>query len=675
MILETAAIATATKPLVEKVVAELITPKIIQFAGWCKGKYNENMIPTAEHFQEYLERTYDKYSSINVLAIPNSQFQLKEIYVTQTLVKCNRYESDDDTTKINRLPTELIKKYKKILITDTAGMGKSTILKYMFIDLIDNGLNDVGIPIFIELNRLNKNRPILIEIQEEMDSLSKKFDSNLLFKLIQTGGFIFFMDGYDEISISDRNEVIQDIHSFISKAGTKNYYILSSRPEDSLSSFGDFLSFNIQPLAKKEAFELLTKYDISNQKKISEELIKELKTGKYDSIEEYLVNPLLVSLLYIAFNYKAEIPLKKRQFYRQVYDALFNSHKLAQGQKPHEKRSGLDIDDFDRILRYVGYECLIHIGVQFDEDTILDSIKRAKNFCGNLKFGESDFLKDLMTSVPLFSKDGTEYKWTHKSLMEYFAARYIAVDAKENQNLILSKIYNSKRIERYLNMLDLYYDIDYKGFNKNIRYPFCKDFVNFYNSINYNSKIISKELVDERISKMFLCRPIIIRLSEKSFKEFINAISYKEEEDYLNKCFGVSNSDNKYGYSRSGFSLNITDKTLVIYKVSSLINIAWLLFGHSEDLFNKNKKTTVKLSDMKKLSDKYLRLDKVYELRENTGGSCNECYFLFNKLISPPQKRNRKKIFSYLDYFACKKVVDEYELNKNIEVFDLIDIL
>ena len=78
---------------------------------------------------------------------------------------------------------------------------------------------------------------------------------------------------------------------------------------------------------------------------------------------------------------------------------------------------------------------------------------------------------------------------------------------------------------------------------------------------------------------------------------------------------------------------------------------------------------------MKKLSDKYLKLDKVYELRENTGGSCNECYFLFNKLISPPPKRNRKKIFSYLDYFACKKVVDEYELNKNIEVFDLIDIL
>ena len=113
MVLETAAIATAAKPLVEKIVVELITPKIKQFAVWCKDKYKEEMTPTAEHFQKYLERTYEKYSCINVLAIPNSQFQLKDIYVTQSLVKYNRFEREDDTTIINRLPTELIKKYKK----------------------------------------------------------------------------------------------------------------------------------------------------------------------------------------------------------------------------------------------------------------------------------------------------------------------------------------------------------------------------------------------------------------------------------------------------------------------------------------------------------------------------------------------------------------------------------
>ena len=173
----------------------------------------------------------------------NSQRELKEIYVAQTLVKKHGFDKKEKYTKIDRLPDGLIIKYKRILITDTAGMGKSTIMKRMFIDLIDRGMEDVGIPIYIELNRLKKNRPILKEIQEELNSLSKEFDKDLLLKLIQTGGFIFFLDGYDEISLADKTEVTRDIQKFISKAGTGNFFILTSRPESNLPSFGNFQLF------------------------------------------------------------------------------------------------------------------------------------------------------------------------------------------------------------------------------------------------------------------------------------------------------------------------------------------------------------------------------------------------------------------------------------------------
>ena len=70
--------------------------------------------------------SYEKYCSINALAIPNSQFKLKDIYVAQTLEKEKRFEEDDtkEAIIIDRVPIELINKYKKILIKDTAGMGK-----------------------------------------------------------------------------------------------------------------------------------------------------------------------------------------------------------------------------------------------------------------------------------------------------------------------------------------------------------------------------------------------------------------------------------------------------------------------------------------------------------------------------------------------------------------------
>jgi hypothetical protein len=654
MIFETAAIVSVAKPLVEKFVSELITPKITQFADKCKLKYNELLIPKGEHFEDYLIRTYDKYSCINALAIPNSQFQLKDVYVTQNLIKENRFESEDEVIMINQLPTKLIKKYKKILITDTAGMGKSTIMKYMFVDLIDNCIKDVGIPIFIELNRPNKNRTILAEIQEELNSLSKEFDKDLLLNFIQKGGFIFFLDGYDEISIADRSEVTKDIQTFISKAGTKNFYVLASRPEDSLASFGDFQSFKIQPLTKNEAFELLTKYDLSSQNKISKELIKELKTSKYDSIDEYLVNPLLVSLLFIAYNYKSEIPLKKHQFYRQVYDALFNSHKLAQGQKPHEKRSGLDIDDFNRVLRYVGYECLIRIGVQFDEDTILNSIKRAKVFSGNLKFGDSDFLKDLMTSVPLFVKDGIEYKWAHKSLMEYFAARFIAEDVKENQDKILTKIYNSEDNYKYINMLDIYCDIDYKGFSRNIVLPFLEMFVKYHDEQYPASFGLDKDILEARIALLYPFRLSGI-LRNNYFKQRKKRDKLEHSFFYENVAKGERWFGTFYGYYDDFVMMGFQSQESNKYEFLSR-----LVFIKYPELFIQNK------TKPKKIDKSLYKEEMIYKIDILTGNNDIYHFQLINTLLS---KTNHLLNSCYFNYDAVKRGIQrikkEIELSKH----------
>lgn len=668
MVLESAAIAMVAEPLVSSLVNKWVAPKMEQLIKLCKDEY---LVPKAEYFQEYLQRSYSKYSIVNTLVFHNSQRLLKDIYVAQTLVKEHQTGDDEEVTKIDALPVSLIENYKKILITDTAGMGKSTILKRMFIDLIDRGLNIVGFPIYIELNKLNKENTILNVIREGLSSLSKQFDNDLLLKFVQTGGFIFFLDGYDEISISDKSEVTNDIQNFISKAGTNNYFILTSRPEDRLSSFGDFQSFTIQPLTKEESFELLEKYDISDKKELSNKLINLLKSGQYSSLDEYLENPLLVSLLFTAYDYKRSIPFEKHRFYAEVFEAYFEKHDNTKPMKTRDKRSGLNYDGFDRVLRRIGFICLVRIGVRFNRDTIIKAIINAREYCENLKFSESDFLVDLQTTVPLFYHDGNEYRWVHKSLLEYFAARYIALDAKEKQNEILSKIYESKQIRRYLNMLDLYYDIDFSGFNKNIRYPFCKDFVKYYDSIQYENNVITKEFVQERISKLFVCRPLVIRLSRKPYNKLTNALRSKTEEKSIRKILGINIEVSNPGYTFSGFSL-MGNGLLVINRTSSFTDLSRLLFSHSEDLFIKNESN--KFFANRKLLEKYLETDKVYEIGINTGDSCDECYSLFSELIETSRRLNVLKN-TRIDYCACKKVVDEYEKKDFSEDFDLLEDL
>ncbi len=653
-------ITAATSERISSFVDNVVSQKIDTFAESLGIPDKSLPIPKGKDFEEYLSRTYEKYSIINTLVFHNSQRQLKEIYVAQTLVNDNDYY---DTTKIDKLPVDLIKKYKKILITDTAGMGKSTIMKRMFIDLIDSGMEDIGIPIYIELNRLKKDRAILLEIQEELNSLSREFNKELLLKLIQTGGFIFFMDGYDEISLADRTEVTQGIQAFISKAGTKNYYFLTSRPEGNLPSFGDFQSFSIQRLTKEEAYELLEKYDLSKNKVVSRNLIELLKSGEYDSIDEYLVNPLLVSLLFTAYDYNRSIPFEKHRFYGLVFDAFFEKHDSSKPLKSRDKHSGLNYDAFYRVLRYVGYDCLVKTGVQFNQETILDCIRKAKEFCGNLVFSEYDFLKDLITTVPLFCHEGTDYKWVHKSLLEYFAASFIYCDAKQNQDKILSAIYNSSHFVKYINMLDIYFDIDYKGFSKNITLPLCESYLRFYSS-HFIDVNISRNLIDERLAFLFMGK----------FAFMLKNDDITEAKDYhAFGDLGFSNHDIEgWGFGEiedakdTKDTNEISDITMFAYVASSFDDsILMFLFRKVPLLFTKSRKEdSSKVYSLFRESN--FEPNRAYLIDEKTGCEDNESYDGINQMIIP----NRHY---HLNYEACKIEVER--IKNEIDYSDVIVLL
>ncbi len=217
-------------PFIKSVVDVYVTPKLENLKKRLTLDYNKYFVPTEEHFSEYFHRTYKRISIINTLVFNNSQRFLKDIYLPLTLIQ--KSENRENKYKIQSYPVELLKKFEKLLITDNAGMGKSTLVKKMFLDTIDEKR---GIPLLIELRRLSKDKTIIAEIQEQLNSLEKNFNNNLLTELLAEGGFVLFLDGYDEIPLSDREVVTADIQSFISKANN-NTFILTSRPENAVTS-------------------------------------------------------------------------------------------------------------------------------------------------------------------------------------------------------------------------------------------------------------------------------------------------------------------------------------------------------------------------------------------------------------------------------------------------------
>lgn len=423
---------------------------------------------------------------------------------------------------INNYPKDFIPKYFKVLIEDTAGMGKSTISKKLFLSVIRQ---NAGIPVLIELSQINRKNSILKELQNQISPIGKKISQDFLVKFINEGEFIFLFDGFDEISLKNREYVIKELHRFIEKANN-NYFLITSRPEDSLVSFGGFKKFTVKPLEKGDAYSLLSKYDEYSYKPISKKLIKQLNNKPKDTLQEYLTNPFLVSLLYKSYEFKKDIPIKKSQFYQQVYDALFETHDLSkEGYLRRDKYSNLHIDDFERVLRYIGYFSSIDNRVEYDKNGIVKYINKAKNHLTDLSFKPNDFLKDLLKTVPLFKKEGNYYKWGHKSLQDYFAAKFLWIDAKEKQEKILLKIYQDPRNKRFYNLLDLFFELDHQTFEKTLVKWLLDDFFEYANNnYCYCNKSEFKKRIENHFNKK--CSIAIVKKEEYSTKDNHKIRSY-----------------------------------------------------------------------------------------------------------------------------------------------------
>jgi hypothetical protein len=101
-------------------------------------------------FTKYLERNFDRYSKIKTLLYREMPVNIKDFYV-RTDLSIGKDEKIKESAFIGE-----IEKNQRIIVTGTAGSGKSTFCKSIFIDLIENPRGII--PLFIELRHLNTQK-------------------------------------------------------------------------------------------------------------------------------------------------------------------------------------------------------------------------------------------------------------------------------------------------------------------------------------------------------------------------------------------------------------------------------------------------------------------------------------------------------------------------------------
>ena len=145
----TALLMEGVKPLIKKMVDDVIAPKLEQFAETVKMKKDEYLIPRREHFEEYLFRSYKNYNIVNTLVLRNEQKLLLDLYVPLSLVKRKYQWEAGEKTIIDKYPIDLVKKYNKKKSTKKANPPTNIYLKNCMMILSVSSLKRVFILISI----------------------------------------------------------------------------------------------------------------------------------------------------------------------------------------------------------------------------------------------------------------------------------------------------------------------------------------------------------------------------------------------------------------------------------------------------------------------------------------------------------------------------------------------
>ncbi|BFI95635.1 MAG: hypothetical protein RSP_11450 [Rhodanobacter sp.] len=422
-ILETAAaIAGAGGEAASKVVVKATATKLArEFNDRVIGPFFEKRRAQAaliDGVRRYMRSCEKKTRYVPTIAIQGSKFLLDEVYEPLVLIRTE----DRQEFEVSGFPHEVFNANTCVLVTDSAGMGKSTLSKFLLRRCLDELSR---IPVLIELRRVKEGQTVESFICDEMVGANgTEGCRRKLMESFSKGGFIFILDGYDEIDESIRQSVSLDVFR-MSREYADCAFWLTSRPDSGLASFTGFLEYKIKPLCLDQAHSLLRRYDSGRGK--AEPLIAKMKG--LTQIEGFLGNPLLVTLLYKAYDYKATVPLKRNIFFRQVYDALYQDHDLSkEGAFERRKKSSLDSDDFHKALRALGIVTFKNGKVQYGVEEFAGLLTEAAGLISPIRLEVGKWKSDLLSAVPIFMKDGHDIRWSHKAFQDYFAAQFAFFD-------------------------------------------------------------------------------------------------------------------------------------------------------------------------------------------------------------------------------------------------------
>lgn len=449
--IEQKVVSEVAKPGMELISAAL-SPTVERVRKWAaekdlKGKLNADAL--ASTMERYLIKLSERVGEITSITFPQLKLDIYEAYEPLYMLRNTHFDTADNLITADELVSSPV---RSTIIVDGAGMGKSTFSKFIVAKLL---FKSDRIPILFDLRKVDPQLNFTDNIVTEFDFPDEKFDRKLFYRLLKLGKFFVILDGFDEVSIAHQHLLANQLREMSLKGGD-NAIIITTRPQEIVPDLINAISLKFAPFTQEQALSLLRRYDKISNLDIGERLSRDMTSIPSKFIE----SPLLVSLLYRTYGVNNSIADKISTFYDEIYHALYKGHDLInKNGYAREKKSGLGFEDFRKLLRALCHYMMLRTKTSFESLSEADSfINDASKISLAIPNSTSSFLDDLFVAVPLMQRDGTEYKFFHKTLLEYFAAEYIIFN--ESSLRLLKKIFESPLAASFAKVFEFLNDMN-----------------------------------------------------------------------------------------------------------------------------------------------------------------------------------------------------------------------
>ena len=367
-----------------------------------------------------LEREYKRYQ----LSIAYVELEfVEELYSREILLE-NMFERS-----------------KNIWISGEAGSGKTTFLQWIAVKSAENdkkikGIRDT-IPVLIELRKYDSNKISLKEcINKVMKDATLNIPEGWIEQLINSGRFIFLIDGFDEINERDREKILTWLEEL--DIDNKCIKVFTARPQvkERPISF-KFLEMKILSLGRERirkfinywhgaVLEAQLKVDKDNAEKISNSLIEKIMQS--EALFRLASNPLLCAMI-CSLHYRNEmnLPTNKRELYEECCRMLIEKRDIEKGITFGDVK--LDYEQKKVILAQLAYWMMKNNHVEIDKKEAEKAVKRSisgMNVSEN-PGAESVTFKYLLERCGLLREtERGKIDFVHRTFQEYLTAYEIS---------------------------------------------------------------------------------------------------------------------------------------------------------------------------------------------------------------------------------------------------------